>query len=41
VLFGLKVPAPPVQIPDEVGPLTEPDKIEFALFSQDDKSIPA
>jgi hypothetical protein len=35
VLFGLKVPAPPVQIPVVVAPATVPVRIDAALFLQE------
>ena len=41
VLFGLNVPAPPVQIPEVVGPETVPVSTEAGLFLQDEILSPA
>ena len=41
MLFGEKVPVPPLQIPVVVVPETIPDKAVAALFLQDERSRPA
>ena len=41
MLLGLKVPAPPVQIPVVVVPETTPDRAVPALFLQEETSKPA
>ena len=40
-LLGLKTPAPPLHVPDEVGPVTEPANRVLLAFLQENKSIPA
>ena len=41
MLLGLNVPVPPLQIPEEVGPVTKPEREVVGLFLQTDKSNPA
>ena len=41
MLLGLNVPVPPLQIPEEVGPVTKPERAANGLFLQTDKSKPA
>jgi hypothetical protein len=41
LLLGLKVPAPPLHVPEDAEPLTEPARVTPALDAQTVWSIPA